>query len=87
MESRGEFCHSKKLQNVPIQAYTKKGEEGVTDSHGLWQPVKGAWERQGPPSLALGRSPALFVMLITTACGESCQLELAGAGNEGGGTS
>lgn len=34
MQSRGECCHSK-LQNVPIQAYTKKGEEGGTHSHGL----------------------------------------------------
>lgn len=82
MQSRGECCHSKKLQNVSIQAYTKKGEEGVTLSHGLWWPVKEARERQGLPSLALGRSPTLFVMLVTRACRERCQLELAGAGKE-----
>lgn len=41
-----------------------------------------ARERQDLPSLTLRRSPALFVMLVTRACRESCRLEPAGAGKE-----
>lgn len=75
-QPRGDCCHSKKkLQNMPIQAYTKESEEVVTHSYDLRQPMRETWERQDLPSLALGRFSPLAVVLAARACRESFQLQ------------